>query len=120
MPSEVLAQMRAICLALPEVDEIDTGAGKVYAVRRRRFANVVAMDDQRGNAICIVGCHADPEEREFLLHQGHPYFSARNGRDRIGIVVDDATDWTEMAELLTESYRIIAPKHLVAALDGCR
>ena len=34
------------------------------------------------------------------------------------MVLDDATDWTEVGELVTESYRILAPQKLVRLLDG--
>jgi hypothetical protein len=33
------------------------------------------------------------------------------------MVLDDATDWDEVAELVTESYCIMAPKKLVALVD---
>jgi hypothetical protein len=32
-------------------------------------------------------------------------------------VLDDETDWTEIRELVTDSYRILAPKRLSALLD---
>ena len=38
------------------------------------------------------------------------------GRDRIGALLTDDTDWAEIAELVTESYRILAPKILIARL----
>ena len=30
----------------------------------------------------------------------------------IGMLLDDGTDWTELAELLTYSYCLVAPKQL--------
>ena len=35
----------------------------------------------------------------------------------IGLVLDDDTDWDEVAELVTESYRLCAPQKLVRQLD---
>ena len=35
----------------------------------------------------------------------------------VGIVIDDNVDWDEVGELLTESYRMLAPRRLVDALD---
>jgi len=32
----------------------------------------------------------------------------------VRMVIDDDTDWDEVAELLTESYRALAPKRLAA------
>jgi len=34
------------------------------------------------------------------------------------MVLDDQTDWTEVAELVAESYRFQAPQKLVRLLDG--
>jgi predicted NAD-dependent protein-ADP-ribosyltransferase YbiA (DUF1768 family) len=59
----------------------------------------------------------DPDDREALLSAGHPYFAARAGRDRIGVRLTDDTDWEEIRELVTESYRVLAPKKLTALLD---
>ena len=60
---------------------------------------------------------ADPDERKALLSTGHPFFPSRAGRDRIVVVLADDTDWAEIRELVTESYRILAPKKLIALLD---
>lgn len=35
----------------------------------------------------------------------------------VGLRLDADTDWTEVAELLTESYCVLAPKKLVALVD---
>ena len=51
---------------------------------------------------------------------GHPFFASRAGRDRIGVLLTDDTDWEEIRELVTESYRILAPKKLTALLDEQR
>ena len=34
-----------------------------------------------------------------------------------GIIIDNTTDWTEIRELITDSYRLLAPKKLTALLD---
>jgi hypothetical protein len=48
---------------------------------------------------------------------GHPFFASRAGRDRIGVLLSGETDWEEIRELVTESYRVLAPKKLTALLD---
>jgi hypothetical protein len=35
----------------------------------------------------------------------------------VGMIIDDGVDWQEVAELVTESYCIVAPKKLVAQVD---
>jgi len=37
--------------------------------------------------------------------------------NRIGVVLDQDTDWTEFSELVTESYRLLAPKQLAALVE---
>lgn len=36
----------------------------------------------------------------------------------VGIYLDTKVDWEEVAELLEDSYRLIAPKRLLTVLDG--
>jgi hypothetical protein len=54
---------------------------------------------------------------EALRRVGHPFFRAGYGHNVIGMVLDDRTDWDEVAELMTESYCLMAPKKLVALVD---
>jgi hypothetical protein len=58
-----------------------------------------------------------PDERDALLPIGRPFSASRAGRDRIEVVLTDDTDWDEIRELVTESYRILVPKKLTALLD---
>ena len=60
---------------------------------------------------------ADPDEREALLSAGHPFFPPRSGPGRIGVLLTGDPDWAEIAELVTDSYRVLAPKKLTALLD---
>ena len=49
---------------------------------------------------------------EALEHLGEPYFRAGWGRNIVGMLLDADTDWDELAELLTDSYCVQAPKAL--------
>ena len=49
-----------------------------------------------------------------LASAGYPYYHPGWGRDAVGMVLGDHVDWDEVAELLTESYCILAPKKLIA------
>jgi hypothetical protein len=59
---------------------------------------------------------------------GYPFFKPGWGADVVGMVLDDDVDWDEVAELLTESYCVLAPKRLATMADrppdiippGCR
>ena len=115
-PEPVLARVRKACLALPEAHEEPAWAGSFFKVRRRTFAHVFAVEDAHDETPMLV-CRADAEEREVLLRIGHPFFAPRGGIDRLGMVLGDDTDWDEVAELVTESYRLLAPKKLAALVE---
>jgi YjbR len=124
IPADIVERIRAICLALPEVtvrvDESLTTARSTahsFDIRRRSFCLLVARADPAGQPVPLLVLRADPDEREVLLAIGHPFFPSRAGRDRIGMVLTDGTDWAEIRELVIESYRILAPKKLTALLD---
>ena len=88
-----------------------------FDIRRRSFCLLVAREGQAGQPVPLLVLRADPDEREALLSIGRPFFASRAGRDRIGVLLTDDTDWEEIRELVTESYRILAPKKLTALLD---
>ena len=118
VPDEVLTRVLAIGRTLPETEPAQSPVGHELRIRRRIYAYVFSVRgdaDDRVSTMLVV--RADPDERMVLLAAGHPYFAPRTGRDRVGIVLDDSTDWEEMAELVTESYRLNAPKKLAALLD---
>jgi hypothetical protein len=71
-----------------------------------------ARENSTGRPVPLLVLRADPDEREALLSNGHPFFASRASRDRIVVVLTDDTDWEEIGELVTESYRILAPKRL--------
>jgi len=119
IPEGIVERIRGLCLALPEVtvriDESRSPARSTawsYDVRHRSFCLLVARED-----IPVVVLRARPEERAALLALGHPFHASRAGRDRIVVVLTGGTDWAEIRELVTESYRILAPKKLTALLD---
>ncbi len=125
MPPDVLERIRAMCLALPEVmvrvdDSLIPARSTAYSfdIRRRSFCLLVAQEDSAGQPVTLLVLRADPVEREALLSSGYPFFASRAGGDRIVVVLTDGTDWAEIGELVTQSYRILAPKKLIARLEG--
>ena len=124
VPEDIAERVRTLCLALPEVTvRIDysliraRSTAQSFDIRRRSFCLLVAREDPAGKPVPLLVLRADPEERKALLSTGHPFFAPRAGRDRIGVVLTDDTDWEEIRELVIESYRILAPKKLTALLD---
>ncbi|MGD0393136.1 MAG: MmcQ/YjbR family DNA-binding protein [Acidimicrobiales bacterium] len=124
IPEDIVERVRTLSLALPEVAvRVDYSRTRTrstaysFDIRRRSFCLLVAVLEPTGKPVPLLRLRADPVEREALLSTGHPFFAPPSGRDRIGVLLTDDTDWEEIRELVTESYRVIAPKKLTALLD---
>lgn len=109
--------MRELCLVLPEaVAEGDQHVG--FKVRGRTFAWY--LDDHHGDGRLALNCKVAPGEQQALV-AGDPrrFFvpSYLGARGWIGVWLDlPDVDWEEVAELVMESYRLVAPKTLAARL----
>ncbi len=124
VPEGIAERVRALCLALPEVtvrvdDPLTTArsTAQSFDIRRRSFCLLVAREDSSGKAVPLLVLRVGPDEREALLSIGYPFLASRVGRDRIVVVLTGNTDWEEIRQLVTDSYRILAPKKLAARLD---
>ena len=124
VPEDIVERIRTLCLALPEVTvRVDGSLTRTrstahsFGIRRRSFCLLVAREDSAGKPVSLLVLRAGPDEREALLSIGHPFFASRAARDRIGVLLTGDTDWEEIRELVTDSYRILAPKKLTALLD---
>ena len=113
--SEAIDKLRAICLALPEAVEDFEGVGSpAYKVRGKIFAMHHGMNARTsmwckapsGFQEVIVG--AEPE-RFFV-----PPYVGKHGW--IGLWLDVEQDWGLIADLVEDSYRITAPKRLIALI----
>lgn len=112
MPKRPTERLRAICLTLPEAVEKETWGDPTFRVRDKIFAMRRAGDGRvslwckapPGSQMVLVG--ADPE-RFFVP----PYVGPKGW---IGMRFDTDPDWDEVKALVTRSYRLIAPKKLVA------
>ena len=123
IPADIVERIRTLCLALPEVTvRIDYSEVRQrstawsYDIRRRSFCLLVAREGAPGQPVPLLVLRASPEEREALLSIGRPFFAPRAGRNRIGMLLTGDPDWAEIRELVIDSYRILAPKKLIALL----
>jgi hypothetical protein len=127
VPEDVFERVSSLCLALPEVTvradaSLITARSTAHSfdIRRRSFCLLVALQGPAGQPVPLLVLRADPDERDALLSIGHPFYAPRAGRGRIGVRLTDDTDWQEIRELVTDSYRRLAPKKLTALLDQQR
>jgi hypothetical protein len=127
VPPRIIAEVRAICLGLPEAYEEEAWVGMRWRVRKRTFAHVLTIDAGWPPAyalaagddgpLCVMTFRSRGDELEALRHTGRPFFAPRWRGDEVGVVLDDGTDWGEVAELLTDSYCAQAPKALAAQVN---
>jgi predicted DNA-binding protein (MmcQ/YjbR family) len=116
----VLGRVRELALALPGAAE-KVSHGRPAFFTKKVFAYYGGSHKVDGDWVqhprCIVVL-PDPADRPALLEEACTYVPAYLGPSGwIGVDLDGATDWTEVAELLDASYRLTAPKRNVARLD---
>ena len=124
---DVVARVADTALSLPEAYEEDAWTGVRWRVRQRTFAHVAVSQEGYTSAYRDLTGVAEPttvltfrssgEELMALTHVGPPFYRPPWSPTVVGMVLDDATDWEEVAELVTESYRFCAPQKLARRLD---
>jgi hypothetical protein len=116
VPEDVVAPLRSVCMALPEVEEHQAWAGRRWSVRRKTFAHVLTVEGP-GQPTTVLTFRSSGAELGVLHSAGHPFFRPGWGSNTVGMVLDHDTDWDEVAELMTESYCVQAPKKLVTLVE---
>ncbi|WP_235856869.1 MmcQ/YjbR family DNA-binding protein [Occultella glacieicola] len=108
VPEQMLARLDALLTALPRVHAEDAWIGRRWRVGGATVAHVFGGED----GLLRITFRAEPEEVFAMEHMGPPYFRADWGANVVGLIVDEGTDWEELGELLTDSYRLQAPARL--------
>ena len=127
MTATVLKRLRRLCLSFPEAYEEPAWVGVRWRVRGRTFAHVLTIVDGHPQAharaagtngpATVLTFRASDEEVVAFREMGPPFFFGGWGRDVVGLRLDNRTDWTEVAELMTESYCLMAPRKLAAQVE---
>ncbi|GAA0335207.1 MmcQ/YjbR family DNA-binding protein [Actinoallomurus spadix] len=106
-------ELREIALALPEAEERETWGRPTFRVRDRIFA--MLSDDGT-----FASVKATKDEQTALLAEDPEIFSFPAYVGRHGWVGVDVTrvDAGHLRELLTDAWRLTAPKRLVRAYEG--
>ena len=113
--SETHDKLRAVCLALPEAVEDFEGVGSpAYKVRGKIFAMHHGMNDRSS-----VWCKAPSGFQQMIVdsdpeHFFVPPYVGKHGW--VGLWLDVEQDWDLIADLVADSYRMTAPKRLIAQI----
>ena len=107
MSDDPLPKLRAICMALPEVEERPSHGEPAWFVRSRSFATTADHHHDDRFAVWL----AAPAGRQESLVETDPVRFFRppyvGGRGWVGVYLDVAVDWDELASLVADAHATI-------------
>ena len=121
MPSGPLARLRKICLALPQAHEVEAWGEPTFRVRNKLFAMYAAPNNHHGAGRPAVWCKAAPGNQALMVRaEPERYFVPPyvGPSGWVGVWLDRNPDWSEVKDLMRDSYRLVAPKRLAASLGN--
>ena len=113
VPESMVLRIGEVIGRLPSTIEENAWVGTRWRIGQATIAHVFGGEDQ----LFRITFRAELDEVMAFQHLGAPYFRAQWGPNVVGMLLDDDTDWDELAELLTDSYCIVAPQRLAEQVD---
>ena len=119
MPPRALTRLRKLCLALPEAHEVEAWGEPTFRVRNKLFAMYADASSHHGAGRPGVWCKAAPGNQALMVRAAPdrffvPPYVGPSGW--VGVFLEGDVDWSELAGLLRDAYRLVAPKRLAAQL----
>ena len=111
-----LAQLRDVCLAFPESCEVEAWGRPTFRAGKKLFAVFSGTDDRPWGVVF----KPEPDERPALLQDRRFYVPAYFGPSgwlALDFGARKRVDWSEVAELMESSYRQVALKRMLKALE---
>jgi predicted DNA-binding protein (MmcQ/YjbR family) len=114
----LIERVRRICFGLPEVVEVEAWGRPTFRAAKPIFVHVATTAE---NPFSIV-VKTDPQEHLALVEDGRFYGVPYYDRARwVGTDLEGPrTDWVLLAELIETSYRQVANRRQLLALDALR
>lgn len=112
-----LEALRRLCLALPETTERLSHGEPTWFVRGRK-AYVMYADHHHDDRLAFWCAAPAGVQEEMVAEDPDRFFRPPyvGHRGWLGVYLDVEVDWAEIAEIVTDAYRSIAPKSLLARL----
>ena len=108
-----LQRVRRLCLALPEANEMTAWGHPVFKAGAKTF---VALETIKGRP--SIAFRLDAVDVDLLLNDGR-FFETPYGRGLWASAwADTRLDWGLVTGLVERSYRLVAQKRMLRALDG--
>ena len=119
-PSAIqLERVRTIALALPHVTERASHGSATFFIRDKpSFATFV--NDHHADGILGIWCAAPPGDQEARIAEDPNRFFRPpyvGGRGWLGVRLDRTVTDVELAEILTEAWRTVAPRRILLEFD---
>ena len=118
--ADPVERVRKICMALPQVEERLSHGEATWFVGGKK--TLVMMSDHHHDDRLGFWCAAPPGAQEVLVGAAPdryfrpPYVGHRGW---LGVYLDvPSVDWDEIAGLIEDAYRTVAPKRMLALLDA--
>jgi predicted DNA-binding protein (MmcQ/YjbR family) len=113
-PDEVtLKRLRSLCLTLPETGETTSHGHPNFRAGRKTF---VTFERVKGRA--SIAFRLEPADVEQLLRRKQ-FFATPYGRGLwASLWADRGIDWGAVEALVERSYRVVALKRMLTALEG--
>jgi predicted DNA-binding protein (MmcQ/YjbR family) len=104
--------LRKLCLSLPETREVDSWGHPNFRAGKRTFVTFEWFNRQPSIAFRLNATDID------RLVRRKRFFVTPYGRGKwVSLRADGRVSWTFIRELVKRSYRIVALKRMIAALD---
>ena len=111
--SALLTQLRRICRQLPEVQETVKWGHPTFEAGKKMFA---VLDHYNASPCLAVRSAPDQLEKHLTDERFFPApYAARYGW--LCLSLDGPLDWQEIEDLIRSSYRQVALKRMLAALE---
>lgn len=114
-----LENLRRVCLSFPEVTERLSHGEPTWFVRDKK--TFVTYADHHHDDRLAFWCAAPGGIQEAMAAAAPQRFFVPpyvGHRGWLGVYLDVPMDWEEIADIVEDAYRLIAPERLVAELDA--
>ncbi len=113
--ASTIDRLRALCLSYPAASETASWGHPNFKAGKKVF---VAFEQVKGRF--SIAFRLEPADVERLLMR-RQFFVTPYGRGQwVSMWADDAVDWKAVTDLVDRSYRVVAQKRMIAALDARR
>jgi len=119
MANDPLEPLRKLCLALPEATERLSHGEPTWFIRDKR-SFVTYANHHHDNRLAFWCAAPDGAQHALVTSDPERFFIPPyvGYRGWLGVYLDREVDWDQIADIVTEAYRSVAPKKLLAELEA--